>query len=332
MLALKAHIKHALPDYMVPSMFMQLDALPLTNSGKIDRKALPKPEVSGYVDGEFEEPVGWLETLLADTYHRLFGISKVGRHADFFEIGGHSLNAVRYINMLESQGYQLSLEALFRCKTIALMAKELSVNKTMRTKPVLLNDTHTLDEAHRPLFLAHEGTGLVFYYSYLAKALEPHMPVYGLQLMGSGISLENLSIQTLATEYIALMKTVQKEGPYRIAGWSAGGSIAYEIAYQLLGFGDEVEFLGLLDYFPQHEPPGNIDYADIVDEFIQENAAKFFGVDADYSLLINDITLLGMVGCLKKTFSFVAAASYIIGNKIYIILKTTDNNLSVTTI
>ncbi|MQX46988.1 non-ribosomal peptide synthetase, partial [Sinorhizobium medicae] len=89
--SLRAHLGGLLPDYMVPSAFVRLDALPLTVNGKLDRKALPVPDDDAYARRTYEAPQGEIETLLAGIWAELLGVERVGRHDNFFELGGHSL-------------------------------------------------------------------------------------------------------------------------------------------------------------------------------------------------------------------------------------------------
>ncbi|WP_348652018.1 amino acid adenylation domain-containing protein [Rhizobium sp. 007] len=87
--ALRAHLSGRLPDYMVPSAFVRLEALPLTANGKLDRKGLPAPADDAYARRSYEAPQGEIETALAGIWAELLGLERVGRHDHFFELGGH---------------------------------------------------------------------------------------------------------------------------------------------------------------------------------------------------------------------------------------------------
>src|SRR5439155_3135706 len=97
---LRAHVAAALPEYMVPSAFVQLDAFPLTPSGKLDRRALPAPDTGAFAHQAYEAPQGELETTLAELWSELLGVERISRHDSFFALGGHSLLAVQLIERL----------------------------------------------------------------------------------------------------------------------------------------------------------------------------------------------------------------------------------------
>jgi amino acid adenylation domain-containing protein len=100
--ALQAHLKAALPEFMVPAAFVVLERLPLTPSGKLDRRALPAPELSAFVSREYEPPQGEMEELLAGVWQQLLNVERVGRNDNFFELGGHSLSAMRMLTHFKS--------------------------------------------------------------------------------------------------------------------------------------------------------------------------------------------------------------------------------------
>ncbi len=128
--SLRAHLGGLLPDYMVPSAFVRLDALPLTVNGKLDRKALPVPDDDAYARRAYEAPQGEIETLLAGIWAELLGVERVGRHDNFFELGGHSLLAVRVlVRLTEALAVELPLAILFAKPTLADLA--LSVGEVL---------------------------------------------------------------------------------------------------------------------------------------------------------------------------------------------------------
>jgi len=116
---LRSHLLEHLPDYMVPALFVHLDALPLSPNGKLDRKALPAPDLAALPVREYEAPVGEVEITLARLWAELLNVERVGRHDHFFELGGHSLLAVSLIGRLRQEGMEADVRSLFEHPTLA---------------------------------------------------------------------------------------------------------------------------------------------------------------------------------------------------------------------
>ncbi|ROM49343.1 hypothetical protein BK648_12415 [Pseudomonas poae] len=116
--ALRAHLLAQLPDYMVPQLFVHLEALPLSPNGKLDRKALPAPDVGALRTHAYEAPQGEIETTMARLWTELLSVERVGRHDNFLELGGHSLLAVSLIGRLRQEGIEANVKALFEHSTL----------------------------------------------------------------------------------------------------------------------------------------------------------------------------------------------------------------------
>jgi hypothetical protein len=115
----------ALPDYLVPAVFVELSSFPLTSSGKVDRTALPSPD-DGRLDltGEFAPPRTPTEEILAGIWSEMLGVERVGIHDDFFLLGGHSLLATRVLSRIKTTfGLELALPVLFDQPTVAGLAE-----------------------------------------------------------------------------------------------------------------------------------------------------------------------------------------------------------------
>jgi amino acid adenylation domain-containing protein len=270
---LQAYLKEKLPEYMLPGAFVLLEDFPLTSNGKIDRKALPKPNRPDLVTrSEFALPQTSTEASLVRLWGEVLGLEQVGRDDNFFELGGHSLLATRLIARIrQTFKVDLSLRRLLENPTISAVARlidnrdeqngneqvVLSVgNKPAETSApssASLQLPHHLitlqpEGVRRPLFLVHPLAGLVFPYHDLAVHLGPDQPVYGLQSIGIAGETSPLSqVEDMAARYLAAIRQVQPEGPYQLAGWSFGGTIALEMAQQLQNGGESVALLAIID-------------------------------------------------------------------------------------
>jgi amino acid adenylation domain-containing protein len=124
--ALRRHVGERLPEHMVPAAYVHLEALPLTPSGKLDRKALPAPEGEAYVRRGYEAPVGAVEEALAEAWSEVLGVERVGRRDDFFELGGHSLLIVKLVERMRRRGLHAEVGTLFTAPTLAQLAQVVS--------------------------------------------------------------------------------------------------------------------------------------------------------------------------------------------------------------
>jgi acyl carrier protein len=128
---LRAFLSDKLPDYMVPGVFVVLDALPLTPNGKIDRRGLPAPEQSRIVPGEqFVAPRDELEEVLAEFWSEVLGLERVGVFDNFFELGGHSLLATQIVSRVQQVlRVELPIDQLFAALTVAALAQVVRANE-----------------------------------------------------------------------------------------------------------------------------------------------------------------------------------------------------------
>ncbi|RSZ55076.1 amino acid adenylation domain-containing protein, partial [Massilia atriviolacea] len=124
--SLRNRLAAELAEYMVPSAFVMLDAFPITTNGKIDRRALPAPDMAALLTSSYEAPVGEAEIAIAAIWQSLLGLEQVGRNDHFFELGGHSLIVVTLIEQLRQHGWQADVRSVFSAPTPASLARLLT--------------------------------------------------------------------------------------------------------------------------------------------------------------------------------------------------------------
>ncbi|MFP2929773.1 amino acid adenylation domain-containing protein, partial [Pyxidicoccus sp. 3LG] len=262
---LRTFLSRRLPSYMVPSAFAVLGALPLTPSGKVDRRALPAPEASSAAMGSvYEPPRTPLEESLAAIWAQVLRVEKerVGRHDDFFALGGHSLLATQVVARVRSiLGVDVPLRALFEAPTVERLAAWLEGAKAEGPERYCV--TLRREGSGTPVFFVHAVGGAVGPYRELARRLGSDRPIYGLQAAGlDGREAPLAQVEALARRYVEAVRAVRPEGPYVLGGWSMGGAVAFEMARELERQGQRVELLVLLDSFapseavPVREPDG----------------------------------------------------------------------------
>jgi len=123
---LRAELAAQLPEYMTPAAYVEMEKMPLTANGKLDRGALPAPGVEAYASREYEAPRGEIEIALGRIWVELLKIDRVGRHDNFFELGGHSLLAASLIQRMRQQGLHTNLNTFFATPTLAALASSVT--------------------------------------------------------------------------------------------------------------------------------------------------------------------------------------------------------------
>jgi aspartate racemase len=248
---LREFLSEKLPDHMVPSVFVVLEALPLSPEGKVDRKALPQTNgVKPATLKGFAPAADALELKLTKIWERVLGVRAISGNDNFFELGGHSLLAVRLFAQIEkSFGRDLPLATLFQAPTVKQLARVLREEGWPAPWSSLV--VIQAGTKRTPFFCVHAAGGNVLEYYDLARLLGSDQPVYGLQAKGlDGREEAHTSIKDMAAHYLKEMREVQPEGPYLLGGRSSGGTIAFEMACMLAAQGQQVALLALLDTYP----------------------------------------------------------------------------------
>ena len=267
---LRGELGRVLPDYMVPSAFVSLDALPLTANGKLDRKALPVPDlVPVAVDDRPRTPQ---EAVLCGLFAEVLGLPDVGVRDGFFQLGGHSLLATRLISRIRATlNVELPIRVLFEAPSVSALVGRLGErvdNDAFETLTPLQPSG-----AQTPVFCIHPTGCIAWSYLGLARHLGPDVPLYGLQARGiTRPAVLPSDVGSMAADYLEHIQKVQPSGPYRLLGWSFGGVVAQEIAVQLQERGEQVELLASLDSDPVPDGDAIPD-----DRLLMANILEFFG-------------------------------------------------------
>ena len=245
---LKAEMRLALPDYMVPNTLASIAQLPLGPTGKIDRRRLQKVDVQHTLLRPFIAPRNAMEDLLQAYWQETLGLEDISMYDNFFELGGNSLKAVQLVAMLaRHQGLEPSLSDFIQAPTIAEFAQVLQQTETGHPGTGALVDFK--NAPRRPmLFLVHPIGGHVLCYAALARVLKDQVHLYALQAPGTWDAREPLqSVRAQAVCYADAIEEVAPEGPLNVGGWSYGGVVAYELASELQRRGRRLHNLFLLD-------------------------------------------------------------------------------------
>lgn len=251
----KAELRTQLPEYMIPQDYVVLDQFPLTPNHKVDRKALPKPASQSRLSVTVPEDrqMSKQEILIADIWSNVLGLTNPSPEDDFFEVGGHSLLAVKVMTEIEKvTGKRLPLATLFDYSTIAGLARKIADDHIDDNWDVLvpIKRSGTKD----PLYLIHGGGLNILLFGSMSKFLDDDQPVYGLQALGMKKEMDLLyTNEEIAAKYLSEILESNPDGPYCLAGYSMGGKIAFEIANQLQAMGKTVKFLGIIDTYATNE-------------------------------------------------------------------------------
>ncbi|MEI6278564.1 MAG: amino acid adenylation domain-containing protein [Verrucomicrobiae bacterium] len=240
-----------LPAFLRPDAIVFVDRFPLTTSGKIDMSALPNPDDSTRTKSASPETA--TEKRLAAIWSELLGTDSIGRDDNFFHLGGHSLLALRLFSRIHRDwDLTLPLATLLRAPSLrmlgSLVDRELAADDDREGSEPVLAVIHA-EGAGTPLFCIHAGDGGILVYKKLMPYLDGGRPVLAIESPGlhADEKFHVPGIEETATLYLDSVRRRQPHGPYLLAGYSYGGTVAYEMALQLQAVGEEVALLALFD-------------------------------------------------------------------------------------
>ncbi|MGH2867597.1 MAG: thioesterase domain-containing protein, partial [Solirubrobacteraceae bacterium] len=250
LIELRAHLMRHVPPYMMPAAFVMLDSLPLTPSGKVDRRSLPALDAQRLTaETAFVAPRTRTEKRIAAIWARTLRAARVGLHDDFFEIGGQSLLAVRLLDEMERElGVEIPLVSFFSGDvTVAGLAAIVDGEGRRGGRTESMVGVRT-QGASPVIFFVYPDESSMLTLRHFTEPLGSDHRIVGLLPERTGRRFDrSVGVEDLALPMLEAIRTVQPSGPYRVAGYSFGGLLAYELASRLRALHEEVAWLGLLD-------------------------------------------------------------------------------------
>ena len=246
---LKDLVRQRLPEYMVPSAFVEIKALPLSPNGKVNRRELPAPDWSSADGADVVLPRNELESMLVRIWQTTLGIPKIGIRDNFFDLGGHSLVAARVLSEVEKEiGRDLPLSALFRGATVESLAQLIREREDV-SDPVAMQIQAGTD-GRLPFFVivppGEESLG----YAMLARHMGSDQSVYKIQRHSPIVvnrPYTEQEMQSLASEYAAAIRSVQSEGPYCLGGLCDGAHIGERVVLELEAQRQDIALFAVID-------------------------------------------------------------------------------------
>jgi amino acid adenylation domain-containing protein len=238
--ALRAWLGRKLPDYMQPSRFVVMEALPLTLNGKVNRNALENLQGSDVGIGtDHIPPRTRTERTLVEIWQEVLGRPQVGIHDSFFDLGGQSLLAVRTVGRIHREtGVLLPLSLFFSQPTVLQLAQFL--DRETQNRAVAEHATSVETPTGAPLFL-------LGWYLHLESLDLVGWPHYVLPFPDFAVSREQCRVEYLADTCLQTLRAIRPKGPYRLAGYSLAGLVAFEMACRLEADGEVVQMVGVVD-------------------------------------------------------------------------------------
>nr|AWX24484.1 non-ribosomal peptide synthetase [Streptomyces conglobatus] len=235
------------------------EALPLTADGDVDRERLRRAGPAGVTapggaPGGGEPPREGTERALAELWCSVLDVDRVGRHDNFFDLGGRSLLATRLVSRIRTVlGHAVGVAALFEHPTVAGLAAHLE-GRSAGSSPFAPHLPLRPGGSATPLFCFHPGGGICWPFAPLLAHLDATVPVHGVQSPGlTDPSALPASIEEMADDYTRRIRELRPSGPYALLGWSLGGFVAHAVAGRLQRAGEHVALLAVLDSFPLHQ-------------------------------------------------------------------------------
>ncbi|MBJ3591566.1 enterobactin non-ribosomal peptide synthetase EntF [Salmonella enterica subsp. enterica serovar Saintpaul] len=249
--ALRDSLREKLPSHMVPTVLLQLAELPISANGKLDRKALPMPQLTPSTKGRAPRP--GMERTIAQAFSDLLGCEVNDAEADFFALGGHSLLAMKLAAQLSRASDRLVTPGqVMVASTVAELSALLDAAEDNQSQRLGFETLLSLRKSHGPtLFCFHPASGFAWQFSVLSRYLSAEWSITGIQSPRPDGPMQTAqNLDEVCEHHLATLLREQPQGPYYLLGYSLGGTLAQGIAARLRARGETVAFLGLLDTWP----------------------------------------------------------------------------------
>ena len=262
-------LQSKLPQYMLPSHYIELDKMPQTSSGKINRNALPEVTVALPAKQDYQHAQNTIEAMLCAVWQDLFKRKQVGTTHNFFDLGGDSIMAIRIIARLKKLGYTIDPKDIFlyqNIKALALFLQDKSAQNNesrlpfgttvnlLKSKESQKSKSFTIFEIKKgtgkiPLYIVCGKGGTLFAFTKFVELLNENQQVFVIQQPTKFKDLQDFptTITGIAERYISEMLHHNPNGQFALSGHCLGGLIAFEMAKQLEAKGKEVKLLALFD-------------------------------------------------------------------------------------
>jgi amino acid adenylation domain-containing protein len=246
---LKKYLSAQLPEYMIPTFFIQLEEMPMLPNGKINYKALPDPKTTASAGMLYEPPANKTERKIIEIWAEVLELDpqKIGRNDDFFELGGNSINILKVLSRVKKEFKQdISMSSLFLNKKASELAANIYEEGILNKLECVIK----LSEGHNQnnIFIIHPLHGMIYQYKGLAKLLENEVNVYAIQARGLvRRSKFPETFDHLVADYIHQIRQIQEQGPYVLIGYCFGDMIAFCMVRMMEQMGLKVKKLIMLD-------------------------------------------------------------------------------------
>ncbi|MCC4487563.1 non-ribosomal peptide synthetase [Limosilactobacillus reuteri] len=290
--SINKYLHQELPDYMIPNSLMKLDSFPLNMSGKVDRKRLPIPNYGGIEVSNVISPRNAVENELFKIWKKVLNRENFGVKDSFFDLGGHSLMAVRLMSLLQTKFHiEIPISTLFTNQTIESMAQVLTNKTNNISVESLVNLLPEEKLNNNSLFIIHPGMGQVMVFNQLAQELKTkfNKDVFAFQAPGLYGEMKPFTdMQKLAKFYAN--KLIEKNlDSYNLAGYCVGGTLAVEVAHILEQLGKKVASVQIIDIRPPHYQ-GELSEGYIADYFVEQLFRSFDVLDPQKKLNVKTMS------------------------------------------